>query len=418
MNVELDWLAANDDDVWEPITAVSSPRSPTRRRWLWGAWIPALLLLAAASALVLAHRYAQARDRIAFQIQSVIDLETRTFAEGAMDLFLAQQDPTPHSWYQRRATCAANGLQPVRGEAPLSCAHVLADVAPGGAVLASPPQVQAIGLRGDVAWAEVVSGPQRTRQVRFYRQTDQGWLHTAPDASYWGDALEQTHGGLTVHYRERDLPYLEPLIQHAIAVDSTLCAMLDCPAADRLALQFIPHSMSPALLDDRIVLSSPWLSGIPPDWKWDQGYLDELAYWVVYARASRFVRSNAGGQSGETGPLNEAQQAVLGEYAFLYSQSDPTRAPFLRRIVGAYGTGALEEVLRSTQDGPTPSQFLARWPLAFPERTERSGFEALVGVAGEAVQAGRLDTFDLVAGLLAEDGTWQAGTIEYLHALN
>jgi hypothetical protein len=418
MNVELDWQAANDDDIWEPIATTGRPRSRTRQRWLWGAWIPALLLLAAASALVLAHRYAQARDRIAFQIQSVIDLETRTFAEGAMDLFLAQQDPTSPSWYQRRATCAAAGLQPARVEAQLSCAHVLADIAPGGAPLASPPQVQAIGLRGDVAWAEVVSGAQRIRQVRFYRKTEQGWLHTTPDGSYWGDALEQTHDGLTIHYRERDLPYLEPLIQHAIAVDSELCAMLDCPAADRLALQFIPHSMSPALLDDRIVLTSPWLTGLPSESGWDQGYLDELAYWVAYARASQFVRPDAGKQSGETRSLNEVQQAILSEYAALYSHRAAAYAPLLRRIVGAYGTSAVERVLSSVRDGPTPSQFLARWSLAFPDRRERSGFEALVEIAQEAVQAGRPDTFALVAGLLAEEGTWQAGTVEYLHALN
>jgi hypothetical protein len=418
MNVELDWLAANDDDVWEPITAASSPRSPTQRRWLWGAWIPALLLLAAASALVLAHRYAQARDRIAFQIQSVIDLETRTFAEGAMDLFLAQQDPTSPSWYQRRATCAAAGLQPARVEAQLSCARVLADIAPGGAPLASPPQVQAIGLRGDVAWAEVVSGAQRIRQVRFYRKTEQGWLHTTPDGSYWGDALEQTHDGLTVHYRERDLPYLEPLIQHAIAVDSEFCAMLDCPAADRLALQFIPHSMSPSLLDDRIVLTSPWLSGLPSKGGWDQEYLDELAYWVAYARASQVVRPDAGKQSGGTEPLNEVQQAILSEYAALYSHRDTAHAPFLRRIVGAYGTSAVEKVLSSIRDGLTPSQFLAQWPLAIPRREESAGFEALLEMAREALQAGRPDTFRLVTGLLAEDGTWQAGAIEYLHVLN
>jgi len=418
MNVELDWQAANDDGVWEPIATEGRPRSRTGRRGVWSAWITAVLLMAAASAIIVRQRYAQTRDRIAFQVQSVIDLETRAFAEDAIDLFLAQQDPTSPSWYRRRVACAAAGLQRARVEAPLSCAYVLADIAPRGIPLASPPQVQAIGLRGNVAWAEVVSGPQRTRQVRFYRQTDQGWLHTTPDASYWGDALEQIRGNLTLHCREHDLPYLEPLIQHVITVDSKLCAILGCPAEDRLVMQFIPHSMSPALLDDRIVLTSPWLSGIPSEGGWERGYLDELAYWVAYARASQFVRSAADGRSGGTGPLNEAQQAAVSEYALLHSHGDPTGTPILRRIVGAYGTGALEEVLRSTQDGPTPSQFLARWPLAFPERRERSGFEALVGVAGEAVQAGCLDTFDLVAGLLAEDGTWQAGAVEYLHALN
>jgi hypothetical protein len=412
MNVELDWQAADDHGVWEPIATAARRRCRPRRRWLWGAWILAPLFLVTACALVLARRYAQAQDRLAFQIQSAIDVETRALAKGDVALFLAQQDHTLHAWYQPRAVCAARGLQPVRVETSLSCAYVLADVAPGGMPLTSPPQVQAVGLRGDVGWAEVVLRPQGTRQVRFYRQTGQGWLHTAPDASYWGDPLEQVVDGLAIYSRERDLPDLEPLIRHMAAIDSALCAILHCPAEDRLAVQFIPHTMRPTILDGGLVLSSPWLSGIPPEGTWEQGYLDELAYWVAYARAAHFVRSSA------TGPLTEVQQAVLSEYAALYSYHDPAGAPFLSRIVRAYGASATEEVLRSLQAAPTPSQFVARWPLAYPDRRERAGFEALLEIAHEALRAGRPDTFRLVTGLLAEDGTWQAATVEYLHGLD
>jgi len=282
----------------------------------------------------------------------------------------------------------------------------------------SPPQVHAVGLRGDVAWTEVVSSPPDTQQVRFYRRTEQGWLHTAPDGSYWGKAVEQTRDGLAIYCRERDLPYLEPLIEHVIVIDSELCAALDCPAAEPLVLQFVPYSTSPTLLDDRIVLASPWLSGIPSQGEWEQEYLEELAYWVTYARASQLVRSNGETQAGQTEPLNEVQQAILGEYAAMYSDRDAADVPLLRRIADAYGTSAVERALRSVQDGPTPSQFLVRWSLAFPDRQERAGFEVLVEVAQEAVQAGRSDTFALAAGLLASEGTWQAGTVEYLHALN
>jgi len=256
------------------------------------------------------------------------------------------------------------------------------------------------------------------RQVRFYRRTEQGWLHTAPDGSYWGKDVAQTRDGVRVHCRERDLPYLQPLVEQVIATDRALCATLGCPAADPLVLQFVPYSTSPALLDDRVVLSSPWLSGIPSQGEWEPRYLDELAYWAIYARASRFVCSSREGQVGEIKPLNEVQQAVLGEYAALHSHRSAAEAPLLGRIAGAYGRGAVEQALRSVQDGPTASQFMARWPLAFPDRQGRAGFEALVEVAQEAVQVGRPDTFALAAGLLAAEGTWQAGTVEYLHTLN
>jgi len=417
VNVELDWQAADDDGVWEPVAIVERPHDRTRRCRAWYAAI-AILLLAAGCALLTAQRYDRARDGIAFQIQSVIDLETQAFAQGNIDLFLAQQDPALPSWYQRRAACAVQGLRAARAETSLPCAAILADIAPGGTALSVPRQIQAIGLRGDVAWAEVISAPARVRQVRFYRRTEQGWLHTAPDASYWGDALEQRRDGVTMCCRERDLPYLEPLIEHAVAVDSALRTTLGCPAAEPLILQFVPYDTSPMLLDDRIVLSSPWLSGIPSEGGWKQEYLEELAYWATYARASQFVLSNEKTQAGEIRPPNEVQQAVLGEYAALYSRRGAAEAPLLRRIADAYGTSAVERALRSVQDRPTPSQFLVRWSLAFPDRQERAGFEVLVEVAQEAVQAGRPDTFALAAGLLASEGTWQAGTVEYLHALN
>jgi hypothetical protein len=418
MDVELDWQAADENGVWEPVAVVARPHGRTQRHRVWYAGTAVLLFLAAGCALVTAQRYDRARDRIAFQIQSVIDLENKAFAQGNVELFLAQQDSTLSSWYRRRAACAVEALRPGRSEASSPCAAILADIAPGGAAPNAPPQVQAVGLRGDVAWAEVVSAPDDTRQVRFYRRTRQGWLHAAPDGSYWGKAVAQTRDSWTIYCRERDLAYIDPLIEHIIRTDRALCATLGCPAAEPLALQFVPYSTSPALLADRVVLASPWLSGIPSEGEWAQEYLDELAYWAAYARASGFVRSNEKRQAGEAGPLNEVQQAVVGEYAALYSHRGDAEAPLLGRLAGAYGTGAMEQALRSVQDGPTASQFLARWPLAFPDRQERAGFEALVKVAQEAVQAGQPDTLALAAELLAAEGTWQAGTVEYLHALN
>ena len=418
MDVGLDWQAANDDGVWEPVVAAARPHGRTWRRRAWYVGFAILLFLAAGCALWTVQRYDRARDRIAFQIQSVIDLETQAFAQGNVGLFLAQQDSTLSSWYQRRAACVVEAIRPGRPGASSPCAAILADIAPGGAALSTPPQVQAVGLRGEVAWAEVVEAPARVRQVRFYRRSEQGWLHTAPDGSYWGNDVAQTRDGVRVHCRERDLPNLQPLVEQVIATDRVLCATLGCPAADPLVLQFVPYSTSPALLDDRVVLSSPWLSGIPSQGEWEPRYLDELAYWAIYARASRFVCSRREGQVGEIKPLNEVQQAVLGEYAALHSHRSAAEAPLLGRIAGAYGRGAVEQALRSVQDGPTASQFMARWPLAFPDRQGRAGFEALVEVAQEAVQAGRPDTFALAAGLLAAEGTWQAGTVEYLHTLN
>ncbi|MFL7807002.1 MAG: hypothetical protein AB8I80_00150, partial [Anaerolineae bacterium] len=159
MDVGLDWQAANDDGVWEPVVAAARPHGRTWRRRAWYVGFAILLFLAAGCALWTVQRYDRARDRIAFQIQSVIDLETQAFAQGDINLFLAQQDPALPSWYQRRAACAIQSLRPARLEASSPCTAILVDVTPGGTALNAPPQIQAVGLRGEVAWAEVVAAP-------------------------------------------------------------------------------------------------------------------------------------------------------------------------------------------------------------------------------------------------------------------
>jgi len=91
VNIELDWQAADDDGVWEPVATVERIHGRTWQRRAWYVGFAILLLLAAGCALLTAQRYDRARDGIAFQIQSVIDLETQAFAQGNIDLFLASR---------------------------------------------------------------------------------------------------------------------------------------------------------------------------------------------------------------------------------------------------------------------------------------------------------------------------------------
>ena len=134
MKVEriLDWQVANEEGEWEPVEGlgntmggrtpaggreaegrgriVAKPRLP---RWAWGALLMVLAMLAMGATLRLHRRYQEALRRVAFQIQSVIDLEARALEQGDADLYLAQQDEAATAWYaQQKMRVGADGAQP------------------------------------------------------------------------------------------------------------------------------------------------------------------------------------------------------------------------------------------------------------------------------------------------------------------
>lgn len=92
--------------------------------------------------------------------------------------------------------------------------------------LAQPARLQAIELRGTVAWAETAAGVDAIRQARFYRQTG--------------------HGG-NLHVRRRGLPYIGPLVERTAQEARELCAILECSPGKVLDVQFtILHSQGDA----------------------------------------------------------------------------------------------------------------------------------------------------------------------------
>ena len=102
MSPHFEWQAGDDDGHWETIAQEAGNAQHTRRRcvlWYVGiALLVAIVVAAACGYVIVRQRYDEASRQIAFQIQSVIDLEARAFAEGNKDLFLAQQDEASDLW--------------------------------------------------------------------------------------------------------------------------------------------------------------------------------------------------------------------------------------------------------------------------------------------------------------------------------
>lgn len=257
---QFDWQVGDDDGNWETIARESGGVRRRRiPRWVWALVLTAILATAIGGYVTVRRHYEAASQQMTFQIQSVVDLEARVFSEGDEELFLAQQDETSVPWYAdltpwiwtRFGSASSRGGAGGRGRSYV----------PPMAVL--PATVEDVNLRGDIAWVQVVEGNPPVRRVRFYRQTDRGWLHTAPDLEFWQEPVEHHHGGqLVFYYHRRDQPYVDSLVEQVGDAFYRICAFAGCKADERFEILIYPEYPAGDLSFD-LALPSPWLSGIP-----------------------------------------------------------------------------------------------------------------------------------------------------------
>jgi hypothetical protein len=288
MKVQFEWQAGTDDGQWETIVETRRrgllSRLPPIPRWGWVVMGVMLALLAVGGISYVRRRYAEARSQVAFQIQGVIDLEARAFADRNREQFLAQQDEAAPDWYDRRklliesvSSLSAEGWRSVDLSDPM--------------MPALPAEIQSIDLQGKIAWVDVIEGEPPVRRVRFYRQTERGWVHTAPRSQFWGVAIELQYGDMRFRYHRRDEPYVSQVVDYIAEVAIDYCIKWGCSTSGSvLEVRFVIEPTDtldqlPRLEGDELLIASPWLSGIPVEGTWTESYLDELTRWVKFAMA-------------------------------------------------------------------------------------------------------------------------------------
>jgi hypothetical protein len=283
MKNQLDWQVGDDEGGWEIISAVRErgPRKPRGR--LWGVLLATVVLLTTGGGLAVRSWYHASLGRIRSQIQDVVDQEAQAQAESDLRRLASQQDMESPVWFSRQVAESPAECPETDGERSLD---VLLNCFPRA-------QVKAIEVRGDTAWVEVITDQRLTRQARFYRLTDRGWKHTAPDATFWGDSVELDCGLVTVRCHERDLPHVEALVEHILRAYEEYAILVGTGPGAVLEVHFVaevPSARLSPISGNTLTLPSPWLMGIPADGAWADEYLDEVTNWVGYA-AERMLTS-------------------------------------------------------------------------------------------------------------------------------
>jgi ABC-type glycerol-3-phosphate transport system substrate-binding protein len=375
MGIQFEWQTGSDDGQWETIARTDRGRWLRRiPRWVWIVLVVALVASAGGGYVVLRRRYDEARRRIEFQIQGVIDLEGRAFARGDEDLFLAQQDSQWPDWYS---------LQRERVRANEQSSPVL------------PAKIQEIDLRDDIAWVEVVEGEDPVRRVRFYRQTDLGWKHTEPRPEFWGTAIELHYGELVFRYHRRDQPHVGPLVEHIAKVFYDVCAQIGCPEDQSLEINFavdafIPVNKIPPVAGDEWLLPSPWLLGLPVDGTWDEALLDELALVLAGELASQAMHAT------DTFAMEGLKSLILNEYVRWYSEGDTAQTPVLSQLIERQGESVLPRVfdqLRTARGTGSLDELVAETLSLSSTSPDPAFFETLLAIEREAILAGLRETF-------------------------
>jgi ABC-type glycerol-3-phosphate transport system substrate-binding protein len=390
MGVQFEWQTGSDDGQWETIARTDRGRWLRRiPRWVWIVLVAVLVASAGGGYVVVRRRYDQARREIEFQIQGVIDLEARAFAQGDGDLFLAQQDEQSPDWYslqrERIRTNAQN--EPIL-----------------------PAKISDVDLRDDVAWVEVIEGEGPVRRARFYRQTDLGWKHTEPRPEFWGAAIQLHYGEIIFRYHKRDQPHVDSLVEHIAQTFFDICAQVGCPEDQSLTVNFavdafIPTSTVPPLdlEEDEWLLPSPWLLGLPVDGTWDEALLNELSYAIADELASQAMRAS------DTFAMQGLKSLILNEYVRWYTEGATAQTPVLSQLIERQGEDVLPRVfdqLGTAQDTGSLDELIADTLALSPDSPGPAFFETLLAIEREAIFAGLQETFLLLQD--DEPGPWIA----------
>lgn len=384
-----EWQVGGESGEWETIAEIG-PKKPRRRVpwWVWVALAGVILASAGIGYLVLRQRVEELNAQIAFQIQAVIELEAKAWNRNDVSTYLAQQDDTDLKWY----TDQAQSIQ-----AKIEAAGQFPDL-----LLVSPQaEVQSVNVQGDVAWVETheENALGMVRRMRFYRKTERGWLHTAPDPAFWGQAVEYHYGDqLILRFHKRDQPYIEPAIDALGKAFYEICDTVGCSSGFKYEINVVNHYNSGEGELNTTKILSPWVSGIPLKGEWSETLISTALHALAFnVSQAQFVSSRANADV----PLH---LAISDEYAAWMGTRDLAQSPLLGRVIARYGERVLPQVFEYLKLSPTQSAFLNRW-LALPIGSQSvTYFETLLNIEQEAAVARRLYTFLLLQD--DQDGVW------------
>jgi hypothetical protein len=142
------------------------------------------------------------------RLERLLEREAQAADAGDIKAFFGLQDPTDAAWWAQQQDAITS-----RATAIKQGAAATGEPRP-------PMRVTGIEVKGDTARAIVETewGDESVHLVSFFRQADEGWLHTGPRAEFWGEPRQAGSEHLTWLYRERDEEWVGALLDDGEAM--------------------------------------------------------------------------------------------------------------------------------------------------------------------------------------------------------
>ena len=220
-----------------------------------------LLAMIALGVLIVRQRLIDVENLFAQLLQDTVKAEVAALRIGDINSWLASQAAEDESWIglQRAAFHQYSDLKSA------------GDIELTGDILA----VRIDGERARVLVQENINNLPYSR-LWFYRRTDSGWLHTAPDHSFWGASLQINGAGARINYRAVDQQFAADLGRALEDWRRRACAVFDCDSLPLLIVDVTPDSGTAVAWRDernlRLEIRSPYFDIARADTPFDSAY--------------------------------------------------------------------------------------------------------------------------------------------------
>ena len=333
-----------------------------------------LLAMIVLAVILVRQRLLDIENHFAQLLQDTVKAEVAALRIGDINSWLAAQDAEDESWMGRQR---ANFRQ-------------YNDMKADGAIELAG-DILAVHIEGERARVMVQENVHNLPYSRlwFYRQTDAGWLHTAPDHSFWGENLQFSGAGVYVSYRGVDRRFatelgeaLEDWIQRA-------CLVFDCGNLPTLTVNVVLDSDSAAAwLDERalrLAIRSPHLGLARADTPFDGAYQYQTSQLVAERIVNAHTNYRAAAYPHDALYVRRAATDWLAAWLTQRETSD-TLMGSLAANYGAEAVAHLLAILGATDSMSIVQQVISD-PLDQAELDWRDFIEWRLGIESELIAA-------------------------------
>ena len=216
------------------------------------------LLALSLGALIVRQRLSDVRNEVAQLLQDTVKAEVAAIRIGDLPTFLQIQHSEDQAWLQRQ-NAHYQQYSDMKSSGRIALTGDILDVFIDDE-------------RARVVVQENIDGLPYSR-LWFYRRSKQGWQHTAPDLTLWGEQRQLNADGVRVNYRDVDERLAAQLAEAVAGWLRQGCGLLDCGDLPDLTVHIVTDAEEPvAWMDERALqlrLRSPYLGSVRADLPFD-----------------------------------------------------------------------------------------------------------------------------------------------------